>query len=100
MPRARVALSIALAPLASGCALFGYGFDDVELAGAETDASADTRFDASAGACVPLTCRELRAECGKILDGCGAVLQCGGCEAGLCGGGGKNRCGAAPPDGL
>jgi hypothetical protein len=96
--RARVALSLAPMLFATGCAVFGYDFADVELATAPGDAAADVRGDSSAGACVPLTCRELGAQCGKILDGCGAVVNCGGCEAGVCGGGGKNRCGAVPAD--
>jgi len=32
--------------------------------------------------------------CGKVLDGCGGVLNCGGCETGVCGEGGPNQCGA------
>ncbi len=96
MVRARVALSLTLS--CPGCALFGYDFAGVELAASAADAGDDdaTRRDASAGACVPFTCAELGAQCGKALDGCGAVLDCGGCEAGVCGGGGKKRVGAVP----
>lgn len=31
------------------------------------------------GACVPLTCQDVSAECGDIADGCGGVRNCGGC---------------------
>lgn len=41
------------------------------------------------GACVPLTCSSVNAECGVIGDGCGQVVMCGGCTNGqTCGGGG------------
>jgi hypothetical protein len=43
--------------------------------------------------CIPQTCEELHAECGKVPDGCDGALDCGGCEAGICGGGGRNKCG-------
>ena len=43
--------------------------------------------------CIPVTCADLHAECGKVPDGCDGVLDCGGCEVGLCGGNGRNRCG-------
>jgi hypothetical protein len=40
-------------------------------------------------ACKPKTCPELGAECGTQGDGCGGVLDCGGCPMGtVCGGGG------------
>ncbi len=36
------------------------------------------------------TCQSVGAGCGPISDGCGVVLNCGGCDGGLtCGGGGK-----------
>ena len=95
MVSARAGAALSLVLFGPGCALFGYDFGDVEIAVAPSDAASDARGDASPGACVPLTCREVGAQCGKVLDGCGAVLQCGGCEAGMCGGGGKNRCGPA-----
>lgn len=44
-----------------------------------------------------LTCDDVGAQCGLVSNGCGGVLDCGGCdEAGeSCGGGGThNRCGA------
>ncbi len=35
-------------------------------------------------------------ECGPAGDGCGGVLQCGGCQAGqTCGGGGASKCGVS-----
>jgi len=41
------------------------------------------------GGCVPLTCAKLGYDCGPAGDGCGGLLDCGGCDAGSCGGGGK-----------
>jgi len=47
------------------------------------------------GACVPLTCLSVGAECGVVGDGCGNLVMCGGCDNGkTCGGGGAPyRCG-------
>jgi hypothetical protein len=46
------------------------------------------------GGCARLTCQALHVNCGKQGDGCGGVLDCGGCPAGqFCGGGGFNLCG-------
>jgi hypothetical protein len=39
--------------------------------------------------CVPQTCIEVGASCGPAADGCGGLLNCGGCQApATCGGGG------------
>ena len=48
------------------------------------------------GPCTPRSCTALEAECGFVADGCGGLLDCGVCPAGLaCGGGGvAHRCGA------
>src|SRR4051794_7855282 len=46
--------------------------------------------------CISLTCADLHADCGKVPDGCGGVLDCGGCEVGVCGGAGRNKCGLDP----
>lgn len=55
--------------------------------------------DAGSGGCVAWTCDKLGAECGQAPDGCGGVLECGTCGAGLfCGGKGANRCGSDPCD--
>lgn len=45
--------------------------------------------------CTPATCASLNASCGEASDGCGGVLQCGGCPDGqTCGGAGaENACG-------
>lgn len=45
--------------------------------------------------CTPATCASLQASCGEASDGCGGVLQCGGCPDGqTCGGAGvANACG-------
>lgn len=51
----------------------------------------------TSGSCVPKTCRELGIGCGLINDGCGRLLNCGGCAAGQhCGGGGPHQCGTGP----
>jgi hypothetical protein len=52
----------------------------------------------------PSTCAQLNANCGAATDThCGGVVQCGTCEAGICGGGGTpNVCGgntSGNPDG-
>lgn len=59
--------------------------------------------DGSTG-CTPSTCAQLGATCGAATDTkCGGVVQCGGCDAGTCGGGGTpNVCGGTGggnPDG-
>jgi hypothetical protein len=50
-----------------------------------------------AGGCVPATCAALGIECGAAPDGCGTVIECGGCpECSICGGGGTpGVCGGA-----
>ena len=63
------------------------------------DAPAADANDASTAdvpTCVPTTCEELGAECGIIADGCGAQRDCGSCRTGVCGGGGRNKCGVDP----
>ena len=48
------------------------------------------------GSCSPKTCVQLGAECGSVLDGCGATIDCGQCAGGLnCGGDGPNKCGTS-----
>jgi hypothetical protein len=54
--------------------------------------------DASCGGCgtvcPPLSCAKLGFNCGLAGDGCGCLLDCGGCTAPeFCGGGGRNHCG-------
>jgi len=58
----------------------------------------DKLVDATAGkaSCVDVTCASMHADCGKIQDGCGSVLDCGLCASPeVCGGDGANRCGPA-----
>jgi len=44
--------------------------------------------------CAPETCAQQGIECGPAGDGCGNLIQCGSCAAGLnCGGGGAGKCG-------
>ena len=47
------------------------------------------------GSCVPQTCQQQNIACGPAGDGCGNVIQCGGCTAPqTCGGGGvPSHCG-------
>ena len=49
--------------------------------------------------CEPKTCQDIGVECGQAGDGCGNILNCGGCPAGQqCGGAGApSRCVAAVP---
>ncbi len=52
--------------------------------------------DDASNKCVPSTCKELKADCGKVTDPkCGGVVNCGTCSSGkTCGGGGvHNQCG-------
>ena len=46
--------------------------------------------------CTPKTCTAIGANCGPVADGCGGILDCGGCTAPqTCGGGGTaNKCGS------
>jgi hypothetical protein len=48
--------------------------------------------------CTPNTCAKAKAQCGRLSDGCGNVLDCGTCRAPLvCGGAGiANQCGCKP----
>lgn len=45
--------------------------------------------------CTPRTCEQQNANCGRVADGCGGLLNCGSCTAPYtCGGGGvANQCG-------
>jgi len=52
------------------------------------------RDDGGVIECVPLTCEEIGASCGRAPDGCLDVIECGECAEGeTCGGDGPNRCG-------
>jgi hypothetical protein len=45
--------------------------------------------------CKPKSCADLHYDCGPNSDGCGGLLQCGGCAAGqMCGYGGYSVCGS------
>jgi hypothetical protein len=49
--------------------------------------------------CVKKTCADQGIECGQAGDGCGGLIaNCGSCEAGICGGGGKSKCGGGVGD--
>ncbi|MHB8418325.1 MAG: IgGFc-binding protein [Myxococcales bacterium] len=49
------------------------------------------------GGCARLGCAEQKVSCGPAGDGCGGALDCGGCDAGSCGGGGTpSVCGSLP----
>ena len=44
--------------------------------------------------CTPATCEAFGAECGKLMDGCGGIVDCGVCSAGMsCGSEAPYRCG-------
>jgi len=51
--------------------------------------------------CAPATCQQLGYQCGYAGDGCGGLLDCGGCPTGqTCGAGGSFTCGTGiGPDG-
>src|SRR5258706_12167880 len=62
--------------------------------GGGTGGSGTGGSGADAGACVPKTCAELKAECGTLPDGCNGTLDCGTCSTDqFCGGAGPNQCG-------
>jgi len=46
--------------------------------------------------CTPKSCTQQGLQCGLAADGCGQTLNCGGCDAGTCGGGGvQGQCGTS-----
>jgi hypothetical protein len=48
----------------------------------------------SSGGCGLANCDTVHANCGKVSDGCGNLIDCGSCKAPeTCGGGGAYRCG-------
>ncbi len=89
---------VALCVLGSqaGCVLVGYDFGGYRLEAGDASVGDAGHGSPDGADCVPRTCEELLAECGKVPDGCGGVLECGACEVGICGGGGRNRCGVDP----
>src|SRR6266478_6800048 len=113
--KGKMAWAVSFVAVGTSCAVVGsYDFDGYrsELSGvgggpmgtAGTTGSSGSSIDrdaamSEAGTCILLTCQDLRAECGKVPDGCDGVLDCGTCEVGVCGGGGRNKCGAdrCPP---
>lgn len=76
----RTGVGLAIVVVVSGC-------------GSDSQDALHTTDDSGTG-CQPATCSSLGADCGKVVDGCGSVLECGSCGAGeTCGGAGPNRCG-------
>jgi hypothetical protein len=72
------------------------GSDSSAPPGSDSGADGFGSFgDGGGTGCVPSTCAQLNASCGAATDTkCGGVVQCGGCDAGTCGGGGTpNVCG-------
>src|SRR6185503_14840874 len=100
--RARVEMGLLVASLGSGvgCSLVGgYDFEGYRFSSTSDSRDASDGRDASspdAPHCIPITCEELGAECGRVPDGCSDVLECGSCRTGVCGGGGRNKCGDDP----
>jgi hypothetical protein len=46
------------------------------------------------GGCLSRSCSDQGIECGPAGDGCGNEIDCGGCDAGICGGAGvRDQCG-------
>ena len=70
---------------------------DASLDAGNDSSPIDAADEADAKICVPATCATLGAggyDCGYAADGCGGLLQCGGCVAPqCCGGGGFDVCG-------
>ena len=70
--------------------------DSTAVPGPENDLSmSPPTLDLSGVGCGLVTCKSAGARCGLIGDGCGGVIDCGGCSApAICGGGGKHfECG-------
>ncbi len=99
-------IAIACAPMACGGgddgSLFQNGTDDGGTGddgnvGPDLDASFSgdgTSGDGTIGNCTPKTCAQLAYTCGKNLDGCGNVIDCGACTSPqFCGGAGFSKCG-------
>ncbi len=65
------------------------GGDDATILGNGGD-DASSSFSVPEGSttgCVPKSCEDLGLNCGQVLDGCGNLIQCGGCDGGVCGAG-------------
>jgi hypothetical protein len=46
-----------------------------------TDCGGGKICDGSGYCCTPVTCAQAGAQCGMVFDGCGGMLDCGGCVA-------------------
>src|SRR5258708_4861972 len=91
--RGSLGLALLLFLATAHCAVIGgYDFDGFHAGSpfASPDRDAST---GDAAACIPRTCSALKAECGQVPDGCDDILDCGECSTGVCGGGGRNKCG-------
>ena len=97
-------LAVACAPMACGGGDDGSLFQNGDAGEAGDDGSGpdlDATFsgdggtgDGTGGNCTPKKCTDLGYTCGKNLDGCGAVIDCGTCTSPqFCGGGGFSACG-------
>jgi hypothetical protein len=99
--------SVSLTGLVGCGALLGVDFDatrDGANGGGDRVLDATTSSDAGAEAgpfsavdpaCVDDANRVCEGKCGTLRDRCGAIVACGGCNAGeTCGGGGPNVCGS------
>src|SRR5262249_32255190 len=97
-PMQNAPLCIALLLCSAACTVVGsYDFNGYQALNPGPDAAAAADLDATTRngvpACLPLTCAELGAECGRVPDGCNSTLDCGTCAKGICGGGGRYKCG-------
>jgi hypothetical protein len=71
------------------CGLIGDGCGGVLDCGPCTEAGEScggagvpNQCGAGTGGCNPLTCSDQGIQCGAAGDGCGGLLDCGGCETG------------------
>jgi hypothetical protein len=92
----------------SGGSLFtGNGTSDASTPNGDDGAPPQGSGDGSsslligdAGGCSPKTCQDLGFNCGHNSDGCGGLIDCGGCPTGqTCGAGGFSVCGDASMSG-
>jgi hypothetical protein len=102
-----VALSVVLAGvIAASCgdsgssAQFTDGDSGLDATGSGADTGGFGGGDSGFNGCTPKSCADRGFDCGPQGDGCGAIMQCGDCPAGLfCGGGGSSKCGNGQTDG-
>ncbi len=101
VPKTCTDLGITCGPAGDGCGgilqcgTCGPG-QQCGVTGKPSQCVAATPTGPDGGACIAKTCADYKLEnkdCGKQSDGCGNVIDCGGCiDPEFCGGGGPSKC--------